>query len=95
MRARRIGADRPADLGGGQPDRAEVAALEQLVEHVELRQIARPHRLGGEDAGRRAAAAISSASRAEVAIGFSISTCLPAAIASSPSFACSLCGAAT
>ena len=53
--SRRAGAsalDRPADLGRGQPDRAEVAALQHLVEHVELREIARPHRLGGEDAGR-------------------------------------------
>ena len=47
---RRVGPHRPADVGGCQPDHAEVPAAQHLVEHVELGQVARPYRFGGENA---------------------------------------------
>ena len=41
----------PADVGGGQSDRSEVAAFDHLMEDVELWQIAGPHGFGSEHAG--------------------------------------------
>jgi len=48
---RGVRTDLPADIGRREPHLAEVTTVEHLRQDVELRQVARPHRLGDEHTG--------------------------------------------